>query len=344
MRILKKPVLAATISLVAFSAVVVAQADEVKDSLGPKFYGKFHVTMDLQKNDNTIDPTKDEPSHWALNSRSSRVGVQQDIPLNEDITAFYKLEVGVEVDDGDKSGQSFSQRDVYLGIKGDYGQLQAGRFSTPLRKTEGKIEAFNSLRGDIDAVLGAQSRVSNIVQYSSPKFADTVINLAFMPGENEVDSVGVNQTRLANAYSAAVVYGAGNLYAALALGKNLESKTATEVDERSDRIQLAAKYQLGNAAFGAIVQHAEDSNNSELKENAFIINTTYRIEAYTLKAQYGLNKGDSTSNKRTLAAVGVDYKLTDKAFVGLNYAALDIEKGVNESKERELSFGYSQAF
>src|SRR5690554_7022680 len=100
--------------------------------------------MDLQKNDNAIDPSKDEPSHWALNSRSSRVGVQQDIPLNEDITAFYKLEVGVEVDDGDKSGQSFSQRDVYLGIKGDYGQLQAGRFSTPLRKTEGKIEAFNS--------------------------------------------------------------------------------------------------------------------------------------------------------------------------------------------------------
>lgn len=344
MRISKKSAFSTSIGLTVLAAAFVVQAEESTEKFDPKFYGKLYVTMDLQKNDNTIDPAKDKPSHWALNSRSSRVGVQQDIPLNEDIAAFYKIEVGVEVDDGDKNGQSFSQRDIYLGIKGDYGQVQAGRFSTPLRKTEGKIEAFNSIRGDIDAVLGAQSRVSNIVQYSSPKFADTVINVAFMPGENEVDSLGVNQTRLANAYSASAVYGAGNLYAAFALGKNLESKTATEVDERSDRIQLAAKYQLGNAAFGTIIQHAEDSNNSELKENAFIINTTYRIEAYTLKAQYGLNKGDSTHNKRTLAAVGVDYKLTDKAFVGLNYAALDVEEGANESKETELSFGYSQAF
>src|SRR5690554_5028509 len=128
MRILKKTVLAATISLVAFSAVVVAHADEVKDSLGPKFYGKFHVTMDLQKNDNTIDLFNVNPSHWALISRSTRVSVQQEIPRNEDNTTFYNLRMDLKVDDGYKSGKSFSQRVVYLDIKGDYGQIQAGRF------------------------------------------------------------------------------------------------------------------------------------------------------------------------------------------------------------------------
>src|SRR5690554_956417 len=343
MKIFKQSALSVAVGLLTLSSVQAVQAAEEANE-GPEFYGRFYVTMDFIKQENTIDPTKDEPSHWALNSRSSRLGVKQAIPINDDLTAIYKAEFGVEVDDGDKSGQTVSQRDIYLGVEGRFGQVRAGRFSTPLRKTEGKIEPFNLIKGDIKAVLGAQARVSNIVQYSAPKINNIAMHVAFMPGENELDSDGVHQTRLANAYSAAVVYGAGNLYAAFALDKNLESKTATEVDERSDRVQLAAKYQLGNAAFGAIVQHAEDSNNSELKENAFIINTTYRIEAYTLKAQYGLNKGDSTSNKRTLAAVGVDYKLTDKAFVGLNYAALDIEKGVNESKERELSFGYSQAF
>ncbi len=344
MKNLKKAALPIAIGLLTLSSGLVVQAAENTDDRGPEFYGKFYLTMDFLKNENTIDPAKDESSHWALNSRSSRLGVQQAIPINEGLTAIYKAEFGVEVDDGDKGGQTVSQRDIYLGVKGEYGQVIAGRFSTPLRKTEGKIEPFNLIKGDIEAVLGAQSRVSNIVQYSSPKLANTVIHAAFMPGENEVDSVGDKQARLANAYSASAVYDAGNLYAAFAFGKNLESKTATEVLDRSDRVQVAARYQLGEAAFGTIIQHAIDSNNSDLKENAFIVNTTYRIEAYTLKAQYGLNKGDSTNNKRTLAAVGVDYKTTDKSFVTVNYAAVDAEKGILESKETELSFGYSMQF
>lgn len=345
MNMFKKATLPAAIGLIALSGAVTTQAQEAQ-TLAPEFYGMLYVSLDLQKSENTIDATKDEPSHWALNSRNSRIGVKQDIALNDKLTAVYKIETGVEIDDGDRNGKSFYQRDIYLGVKGDYGQIIGGRFNTPMRMAEGKIDPFNHLDGDITAVLGGHVRVNNIVQYSSPKFANTVINVAFMPGELEdLDGDGADDNRIANAFSASAVYNEGNLYAAFALDKNMPAQVTTDGLNRSDRVQLAAKYQMGAAAFGTIIQHAKDSNNSDLKENAFIVNGTYRINDYTLKAQYGLNKGDSTKNERSLAAVGVNYHVAKNSVASINYSIKDYElKSGDQKEDSTLTFAYNIKF
>lgn len=345
---LKKATLSAAIGLIALSGALATHAEE---ATGPQFYGMLYVSLDLQKSE-----AKGEPSHWALNSRNSRVGIKQDIPLNESLTAVYKIESGVEIDDGDRGGKSFYQRDIYLGVKGDYGQIIGGRFNTPLRMSEGKIDPFNHLLGDIEAVLGGQVRVDNIVQYTSPTFANTVVNIAFMPGENkDLDNDTVNDTRIANAFSASAVHNAGNLYAALAVDVNMPAKVVTDIYEldannvikprRSDRVQLAAKYQMGAAAFGTIIQHAVDSDDSKLKENAFIVNGTYRINDYTLKAQYGLNKGDSTKNERSLAAVGVNYHVAKNSIASVNYAIVGNDpKATSKTEDKALTFAYNIKF
>src|SRR5690554_2007618 len=357
MKILKKAALPVAISLVALSGALTAQAAEENENKGPEFYGMLYVSMDLQKTEDTIDPANNEPSHWAFNSRNSRVGIKQDIALNDKLTAVYKIETGVEIDDGerDRDGKSFYQRDIYLGVKGDYGQIIGGRFNTPMRMAEGKIDPFNHLDGDIVAVLGGHLRVNNIVQYSSPKFASTVINVAFMPGELEdLDGDGADDNRIANAFSASALYNEGNLFASFAFDKNMPSGTRTEVGartpatdntNRSDRVQLAAKYQMGAAAFGTIIQHAVDSDDSKLKENAFIVNGTYRISDYTLKAQYGLNKGDSTKNERSLAAVGVNYHVAKNSIASVNYSIKDYElKNGNKAEDKTLTFAYNIKF
>src|SRR5690554_1727511 len=335
MKILKKAALPVAISLVALSGALTAQAAEENENKGPEFYGMLYVSMDLQKTENTITTANNEPSHWVLNSRNSRVGIKQDIKLNDKLTAIYKIEAGVEIDDGNKTfniggddaHKSFYQRDIYLGVKGDYGQIIGGRFNTPMRMAEGKIDPFNHLDGDIVAVLGGHLRVDNIVQYTSPKFSNTVINAAFMPGElKDLDGDGNPDNRIANAFSASAVYNEGNLFASFALDKNMPAtRTTTDGLTRSDRVQLAAKYQMGAAAFGTIIQHAVDSDDSKLKENAFIVNGTYRISDYTLKAQYGLNKGDSTKNERSLAAVGVNYHVAKNSIASVNYTIVGNE-------------------
>ena len=341
MRLLKKATLPAAIGLIALSSSVAVQAAEKEEDKGPEFYGMLYVSMDLQKSE-----ANSEPSHWAFNSRNSRVGIKQDIKLNDDLTAIYKIETGVEIDDGDKGGKSFYQRDIYLGVKGDYGQIIGGRFNTPMRMAEGKIDPFNHLDGDITAVLGGHLRVNNIVQYTSPKFANTVINAAFIPGELEdLDGDGNPDNRIANAFSASAVYNQGNLFASFAIDKNMEAKVTTDGLGRSDRIQLAAKYQMGAAAFGTIIQHAVDSDDSKLKENAFIVNGTYRINDYTLKAQYGLNKGSSSKDELSLAAVGVNYHIAKNSVASVNYTITGEEpNGGNKAEDKALTFAYNIKF
>lgn len=332
----KKLPLALAVSVALSGASVLAQADENKST--PEFYGMLYVAVDNLPGD-----------EWRLSSKNSRVGVKQSIPLQNGLEAIWKVEVGVKVDDGDfdkDKKEHFTQRDIYLGLQGDFGQVIAGRFNTPLRRTEGKIDPFNHLHGDIVAVLGGQARVSNIVEYSSPKIANTQLTAAFIPGEGaDLDGDGKDDTDLANSYSLSAVYDNDGLYAALGVDINGVSKTTADGLNRSDRVQLATKYQFGAASVGAIVQHAKDSDNSKLKENAFIVNSTYKINDFLLKAQYGLNKGSDSKKELSLAAIGVDYILDKGSFVTLDYAErADDPRNALTTKEKVLTLGYSQKF
>lgn len=324
--------LAVTAAVAASSLLTTQVAAE--EASKPEFYGMLYLSLDNLPGD-----------QWRLKSNNSRVGVKQAIPLQNGLTAVWKVEVGVFIDE-ENNGDRFTHRDTYLGLKGAYGQIVGGRFDTPLRRSEGKVDAFNHLHGDISAVLGGQSRVSNQVEYSSPKFAHTQLIASFIPGEREdLDGDGTDDTDLANAYSIAAVYEHNNLYAALAADLNGEAKTTSDGLQRTDRIQLAAKYQLGQASIGGIIQHAKDSETSDLKENALILSTTYQLNEFLLKAQYGLNKGKDTNDELGLLALGVDYRLDPSSFVTLAYAErVDDEHLGAKEKEKVVTLGFNQRF
>lgn len=320
-----------------------AQAEEAKP---PKFYGTLYVTLDRQHYESANEPTQ-----WKLSSRNSNIGVTQEIPLQNGFTALYKVEVGIKVDDGESGTatdkNTVTQRNTYIGLKNQYGQIIAGRFDSPLRITEGKVDPFNHLLGDIDSVLGGQSRVSNIVQYSTPTFANTLVHLAFIPGENkDLDGDGENDTRLGDAFSGAAIYSAGNLYAALGVDVNMASGgAALDIGGRSDRVQLVGQYKIDALALGAIVQHARDSDDSKLKDNAVVLNATYQLNAYKLKAQIGANKGKDTEDTRKLYTLGVDYSLSNMAFVTVDYGALDFDPDVGSTTTNDaFTLGYNLKF
>lgn len=325
---------------ILFSQVVTA-SDAVENTK-PEFYGMLYVSMNYKDLDSSTDK-----ANWQIDSNSSRLGLRQTLPLDNGLTAIWKLEVAVKLDDGEfKEDKHFTQRDIYLGLKGDYGQVIAGRFSSTFKKTEGSIDAFNRLHGDIAGVLGGQARVNNIVEYSSPTIANTVFSASFIPGENkDLDDDGIADRDIANAYGFSAVYKKDGVYAALAGDINGEAKTTTEINDRSHRVQLAGKYEINQWSFGGVVQHAQDANDSQLEENAFVINTTYLLDKYLLKAQYGLNKGKSTKHERELAAIGVDYLIQKGSYFTLDYAILaDQAKGAAKQKDKVFTLGYSQRF
>ncbi|QQD22674.1 porin [Oceanospirillaceae bacterium ASx5O] len=333
-------------ALIGAAVLTTGNAHSAGADTKPVFYGTINLSLDNEDLEGAKSASEAGRDQWSLNSNNSRLGVKQDIQLDNGLTAVLKAEFRINVDDGKESdGKTFSQRDIYAGLKGEFGQVIAGRFNTPLRAAEGKLDPFNHLRGDIDTVLGGQNRVDNIVQYSSPAFANTVVHAAFIPGENsDTDGDGNNDTSIADAYSIAAVFDNKSIYAALALDINQAAGTTTDGLTRSDRLQLAAGWNLGALKAGAIIQQAEDSDDSSKKDTAFILNGSYTLGKTTLKAQIGENKGDKTDNKRNLAAIGADYALDKKSYLYVAYSQLSADSGAAEADDKTLQIGFNQSF
>ena len=110
----------------------------------PTLYGKIFLTAnqyDLEKLN--FDPTTPggttyknvgatsvttELDTFALESTGSRLGVQGDFDASSSVTVFYRLEYGVDVDNGTNSnGRELSQRNIFGGLRGDWGSILAGK-------------------------------------------------------------------------------------------------------------------------------------------------------------------------------------------------------------------------
>lgn len=105
----------------AIGSMVVAPSVAMADK-GPIVYGKANVSYENQDND--------VEDAWKLQSNASRLGVKGDLDLDfNEIKAIYKAEFEISIDDGDKDGETFGQRNIYGGFAHDsMGTLIAGKF------------------------------------------------------------------------------------------------------------------------------------------------------------------------------------------------------------------------
>jgi predicted porin len=147
-----------------------ANAEKVEVEM-PSFYGKVNVSVqNTQEGDDSISEVV---------SNASRLGVKGKIQLNHGLEGIYQFEYETQVDDGDKGGQTFAQRNIFAGIKGGFGQVIVGMFDTPLKKAQKKIDLFNDLEGDIkSAITKSDKRKEDSIQYSTPKMSGLVATVA----------------------------------------------------------------------------------------------------------------------------------------------------------------------
>ena len=99
-------------------------------------YGKANVS--LQSTDESGSSTTE------VVSNASRIGVKGSETLSEELKAIYKFEFEVHLDDGDNDGDTFSQRNIYVGLQSNkMGTVIVGKFDTPLKVAQNKIDLFN---------------------------------------------------------------------------------------------------------------------------------------------------------------------------------------------------------
>ena len=264
-----------------------AHAEKVEVEM-PEFYGKVNVSVQ-----NTQEEGKGSISE--LVSNASRLGVKGKIELKHGLEGIYKLEYETQVDDGDKSGQTFAQRNIFAGIKGGFGQVIVGKFDTPLKKAQKKIDLFNDLEGDIKSVITkSDKRKENSIQYSTPKMSGLVATVAHIASEDETVNDGT---------SSSLTFTQKNVYAAIAYD--------TDVNIDTDVLRLVAQYSMSDFTVGALWEQ-DNRAGSDNDVEGWVYSASYKLNSdIKLKAQYG--ESDIVKDNAETYSLGADYKLGEGA-------------------------------
>lgn len=346
---------------------------------GPTVYGKLNVSYEMVDVDYAYDVDLDgdplgdrntSADRWELISNSSRLGVKGDAAVNDSLKAIYQIEFGLSAD-GD--GSTWSNRDRFVGLAGNFGTFQVGNFDSPLKKSQGKIDQFNDLSGDLQYIFLGDNRVSDVLQYSTPVMGGFQANLAFMPGEQYDDGLdegtvppdvnGEEKDGPADAFSTSVTFTQDMIYAALAYDSEVASTAYYGIDPEFallsdgayyDTLRLTGVVTLDALQLGAMYQQAETSDSDidgDLEQDGFLLSASFKISQIVLKGQYGAttlsdNDADEDFDAEQLA-FGVDYLLSKQTTLFGYYNMLAYEAdfdGAEEQTKDNLGVGIVHNF
>lgn len=249
----------------------------------PEFYGRANVSFEM------VDETGH--SGTELQSNNSRLGVRGSEDLGNGYEAVYRFEYKMDIDGDDDS--TFSRRNNFLGIRSGWGQVIAGYFDTPLKASEGRVDQFNDIRGDLGKVITAHNdRKSNMIMYTTPERDVPVqANLAWISSERDGRSDGV---------SASVAYERDGIYVSLAADQDVEAED-TDVARlvtvlTADRWQLGGLLETADRAFGG-------------NADGWMVSARYNLDRWAFKGQFGAS--DIVAEGGETVSLGADYSIND---------------------------------
>ncbi len=132
-----------------------------------EFYGVLHLSLDYLDSDvsNNVAKQNDDDrltdGEFGLSSNISRVGLRGEQAVAPDLTVIYQLEQTVNLDGSD--GDSLTTRNSFLGLRGRYGELLAGRYDTLFKLVGTRYSLLNDTVADRGAIIGAASGVGNVL-------------------------------------------------------------------------------------------------------------------------------------------------------------------------------------
>jgi len=325
---MNKTILATAITSILCTPLMV-QAADTKTSNTPIVYGKAHFSygmLDTKVNGvTTVD-------NWQARSHASRFGIKGSRELGEGLKAVYKFEW--QVDYEQSTDAALDRRNMYVGLKGGFGEFRIGRHDTPLKLAQGKFDQF----GDTDADLknagdeDGENRLDNVLVYLG-KTGNVGYSFAVAPGE---DASGANADEgPADTVSAAVNYKKGPVYVALA--HDTYENGASAANDSLTR--LVATYKFSDMQVGLLVQNGvEAADNIAAEEDWLGVSFNTKVGAKgKIKAQYITVEDNATAKKDgTLMAVGYDYKFDKKTSAYVMYSSLEEEQ--SGAKTLESSF------
>lgn len=320
----------------AIGAAVVMPVAALAD--GPTLYGKINLSLEAQTT-NAGGATSQDNQNWVVANNASRIGLKGSLETSKQgLEGIYNAEFGLAAD-GD--GAPLSSRNIYAGLKADWGTLIVGNVDTPLKSAQGTVDQFNDTTLDMDAYVLGETRANNAVAYVSPKLADSVtIAVASWQGENltqlsapgggaltpppaaplTIPAGSVHYDGILESVSASVAYQNEGLYLALAMDKDVPTLSgfgaigpAAPTPIPVNNTRLVGTYTTDSMTLGVLYQMSEESqvnkalNAASANANPVAAENTSTIVSAAFKSgdmTYKLQYGMSESEMGKLSREG----------------------------------------
>ncbi|TWX66082.1 porin [Colwellia sp. C1TZA3] len=287
-------VLLSSLSLSAFAADV-------------EVYGKANLS--LQSSD------EGEGSFTEVKSNASRIGLKGSHDLGDGLSVIYKAEFQVDLDGDSAKGDSITDRNQYVGLAGGFGEVLLGKNDTMLKQSQGKVDLFSDLNGDIKSLWKGENRMADTLSYKSPKFNNFQVGVTYI-AEDAVDAE--------DGVSVAVFYGDAKLkkstiFASFAVDSDVKGYDIT-------RATLQGK--VSGVVLGAIL-HTQEKIDGSAEMDGFMVSAKYKIDKITFKGQYqaaDFKEGDDKSG----ITVGADYSLAKSTKLYTFYTTFDMDSGADQ--------------
>ena len=281
-------------------------------------YGKANLS--LQSSD------KGDGSFSEMKSNASRIGFKGKYQLDDGLEVVYKIEYEVGIDGTEKNGQSIWARSQYVGLKGDFGEVLLGKNDTVTKQSQGKVDLFNDLNGDIKHLFKGENRVGNTVTYKTPKYNGFQVGATYVAA----DSVDAK-----DAYSLAAFYGdkklkKSKIFASVAHDGDLKGYDVT---------RATVQGKVADIILGGMVQTQKQKATGDKMDGA-MVSAAYKVGKTTFKAQYQVadHKGGDTDHG---TSVGADYKLGKNTKLYTFYTNLNFD---TNSTQDYLAVGIEYKF
>lgn len=285
---------------------------------GPKVYGRIDVSI------NHFDDEAGDFNNIQMKNNDSRLGVKGTYQFMPELAAIYKLEYAVDPEDSD----TFKQRNIYGGFKGNFGTVFYGFTDTPLKVSGKNFDVFNDVfLADIKNTLSGEERLENSLHYQSNDYNGFGFWVAVAPGEESGEGA-TDQNGLFDRNSIAAHYKNGGMKLTLAYDRNVElDRLSVSGSKEPDTsiIRFTGSMKFGAATVAVLAQQAENSveadrigaaADGDAEATAFGISGKYKITSKgTIKAQFVTSSQEANGQDvqdLSQISLGYDHKLADK--------------------------------
>ena len=321
----------------AIAASFVAPAAMAADTV---VYGKLRQSIDLVD----MGSGTTNVDNIQVNDKTSRLGFKGSEDLGNGLKAVFQMEFGIAVSSSSNgngldtvrsefSGTStFSARNAFVGLAGDFGTVLVGRHDHPLKISTGSLDLFSDSIADNNNAWTeglTDFRADGTVAYVSPSFSGLTVAAALVPGENSTAD------GLADAYSVAAMYSNGGIYASVAYeegDKNLDAVTAA-TDYEQTRVGLG--YTMDAFTVNVVWANVDSPSTANAEVESVVLSGKYTMGNNAIKAKY-FNVDRTAANTDSDGwALGLEHNFSKRTQAQVVYVTNDVD-GTNKSADGDV--------